>query len=94
MTNSTGKFKLITNDKFKKAMKPKCTVKIGDSVDNFDDFVTIGFDTSADSCVMIHNADVVTLAQAMDLIQTAYYNAYTELSTEEQKELRELLVKC
>lgn len=91
MTNNTGRFKLITNDSFKKSLKTSCTVKIGNEVDVFNHFVVIGENESDGSITFIKNADIITLGMAMETIRDAFYTAYDELPAYEKEEVRELL---
>lgn len=88
MTNSIDRFELITNDKFKKAFKPSCTVKMDCTVDVLTTFVTVGYDSDLDSFTLLHNSDIDTLWYAMNMTRTAFYKKYDSMSAKEQKAFR------
>lgn len=84
-------FRLYSNDKFKKSFKPKCTIKMDDTVDTFNEFVVVGYDEQTGRTTLLQHADPLTLGQAYLLISKAFANSIQALQPEELEELREFL---
>lgn len=84
-------YKLYTNDKFKKSFKPKCTIKMDNTVDTFTDFVAVGYNEQTGKTTLLQNADALTLGQAYLLISMAFADSLKTLPPELREELREVL---
>lgn len=84
-------YKLYSNDKFKKSFKPKCTIKMDNTVDTFTEFVAVGYNEQTGKTTLLQNADPLTLGQAYLLISKAFADSLKTLPPEQREELREVL---
>ncbi|NLD21651.1 MAG: hypothetical protein GX664_04095 [Bacteroidales bacterium] len=84
-------YKLYTNDKFTKSFKPKCTIKMDNTVDTFNEFVVVGYNEQTGKTTLLQHADPLTLGQAYLLVSKAFANSIQTLQPEQLEELREFL---
>lgn len=78
-----AKFELLTGANL--VLKSKCTVHIDNKVEIFDDFVAIGYEPKNGNLTMMHNADTITLALALEMTKKAFLVSYDNLSAEHKK---------
>lgn len=90
MIRATG-LKLHTNDKFKRVLKPSCTVKIDNNVTRFNDFVAVGYDPETGNTTIINNADTVTLGQALLMINNKFQESLQALSEQDRQLVLEMM---
>lgn len=67
-----------------KELKTSCTIKMGNTVENFSDFITVGYNMEKGKCSLFHNADVLVMALAVELTTNAFKEMYGKLSDEER----------
>lgn len=88
MTRNTDNLTLVVdNGKVVKGSGPVCSVKMSETHDRFEDFVTIGKSEDGDF-IMLHNANAETLGVAMGMVSAAFYNMFEMLDPKQQEEIR------
>lgn len=73
--------------------KPTCTVKLENKVDVFNDFVTVGYCLKKQKITLIHNADILTLSLALEIITKAFQDMYVMLPPNEKEVIDNFIAK-
>ena len=71
--------------------QPEVTVKMDGKVDRYNDFVVFGYNPHLQSCSLLSNADLLTLAMALETVRDAFNEKYLESTPEEQALLTEFI---
>lgn len=93
MTRATANLQVITNDKFRKELKTNCKVQMYDTVDSFNEFVTVGHNPLENKTVLLHNADPIVLGQAWIMLGSVFKKAMSELPQHTQDEIINFLAE-
>ena len=62
----------------------RCTVRIGNHADIFTNFVAVGYNEAKGVVSLVGNADLLTLATALEIISNNFKKRFAELSPEDQ----------
>lgn len=71
--------------------QPEVIVKIDGKVDKYNDFVVFGYNPHLQSCSLLSNADLLTLAMALETVTDAFNEKYLAATPEEQDLLMEFI---
>lgn len=70
---------------------PTCSVRMGDKLDKFTDFIAVGYNGNSNAVTVASNADVFTLAAALELVKQKFVESYNKLTEAEQVEFNKVI---
>jgi hypothetical protein len=84
--------KVVTsNTELNVDVAPQCTVKAGNTIAKYDEFVALGHNEATGDVEFVFNADALTLLKSLVILQQAATEAFNALSPEMRDEVRDLV---